>query len=311
MSEREAFLQAILDAPADDAPRLIYADWLEDHGEAAHAELIRVQCELARPPAAGARARRDGLRRREEELLALPQLWLPGAGHGYKYARGFVDSYFVCDECDPGGAGEGPPVAAPNLPLDRVLSICLSFGQGASPDEGYMARLAAAPWLGRVTGIQIFESRFGPGPLRALAASAHLTHLSEVAVTDAHVSAEAIPDLVLAPAARGVRSLEVCGAFTRGEQVADIRVMNHRLVNEAFARIAASPKAAALERLVIDARGLGEAGARAILESPHLGRLRELHLGRVDLGRPLRRALRTRFGAGVEICGPDGYLVAN
>src|SRR5262245_28245352 len=117
MSEREAFLQAILDAPADDAPRLVYADWLEDRGEAAHAELIRVQCELARPPAAGAGARRDGLRRREGELLALPQLWLPGAGEGCKYARGFVDSYFICDECDPGCAGEGTPGLGPNVPL--------------------------------------------------------------------------------------------------------------------------------------------------------------------------------------------------
>jgi hypothetical protein len=91
----------------------------------------------------------------------------------------------------------------------------------------------------------------------------------------------------------------------------DIEAADHPLVNEAFARIAASPKAAALERLVIDARGLGEAGARAILGSPHLGGLRELHLGWVELGRPLQAALRARFGAGVRVCGPDGYLVAD
>ena len=30
---RDAFLQAIRDAPEDDGPRLIYADWLEEHAD--------------------------------------------------------------------------------------------------------------------------------------------------------------------------------------------------------------------------------------------------------------------------------------
>jgi uncharacterized protein (TIGR02996 family) len=41
------FLDDIRAHPADDAPRLIYADWLQDHGEEERAEFIRVQCELA------------------------------------------------------------------------------------------------------------------------------------------------------------------------------------------------------------------------------------------------------------------------
>ena len=49
-SDREAFMQAILDAPDDDTPRLIFADWLDEHGEAERAEFIRVQCELAKHP---------------------------------------------------------------------------------------------------------------------------------------------------------------------------------------------------------------------------------------------------------------------
>ena len=43
-------LAEIIAHPADDAPRLIYADWLEEHGDSARAEFIRVQCELARLP---------------------------------------------------------------------------------------------------------------------------------------------------------------------------------------------------------------------------------------------------------------------
>ena len=45
---REALFRGILDNPEDDVPRLVFADWLEEHGEADRAEFIRVQCERAR-----------------------------------------------------------------------------------------------------------------------------------------------------------------------------------------------------------------------------------------------------------------------
>lgn len=40
----KAFLQVILENPDDDAPRLIYADWLDEHAHPERAELIRLQC---------------------------------------------------------------------------------------------------------------------------------------------------------------------------------------------------------------------------------------------------------------------------
>lgn len=43
----EAFIKAILADPDDDAPRLIYADWLDEQGQDQRAEFIRVQCRLA------------------------------------------------------------------------------------------------------------------------------------------------------------------------------------------------------------------------------------------------------------------------
>jgi uncharacterized protein (TIGR02996 family) len=48
MTPSDAFLRDIIASPDDDAPRLIYADWLDEHGAEARAELIRVQCERAR-----------------------------------------------------------------------------------------------------------------------------------------------------------------------------------------------------------------------------------------------------------------------
>jgi uncharacterized protein (TIGR02996 family) len=50
MTERDAFLREILDHPDDDATRLRFADWLEENGEPARAEFIRVQCEWAKGP---------------------------------------------------------------------------------------------------------------------------------------------------------------------------------------------------------------------------------------------------------------------
>src|SRR4051794_10352800 len=46
-AERKALLSGILADPEDDGPRLVYADWLEEHGEADRAEFIRLQCRLA------------------------------------------------------------------------------------------------------------------------------------------------------------------------------------------------------------------------------------------------------------------------
>jgi uncharacterized protein (TIGR02996 family) len=48
MSQQEGILAAIQEAPDDDTPRLVYADWLAEHGDPERAEFIRVQCELAR-----------------------------------------------------------------------------------------------------------------------------------------------------------------------------------------------------------------------------------------------------------------------
>jgi uncharacterized protein (TIGR02996 family) len=50
MTHDQAFLQAICEAPEDDTPRLVYADWLEENGQPERAQFIRVQCERERLP---------------------------------------------------------------------------------------------------------------------------------------------------------------------------------------------------------------------------------------------------------------------
>jgi uncharacterized protein (TIGR02996 family) len=46
MTDRDALTRAILADPADDTPRLVYADWLEENGRPEEAEFIRSECRL-------------------------------------------------------------------------------------------------------------------------------------------------------------------------------------------------------------------------------------------------------------------------
>src|SRR5262249_27548442 len=62
-----AFLEDVLANPDDDTPRLVYADWCEDHGDEARAELIRVQIKRTRLPAWD--SRQASLRLREQQLV--------------------------------------------------------------------------------------------------------------------------------------------------------------------------------------------------------------------------------------------------
>lgn len=78
MSEHEAFVAAIAAAPDDDTPRLVYADFLEEHGDAARAGFIRDQVRLAklRP---GSDEYRQLFRRTADTLKANLPAWIESA----------------------------------------------------------------------------------------------------------------------------------------------------------------------------------------------------------------------------------------
>jgi uncharacterized protein (TIGR02996 family) len=50
MSDETALLAAIRANPDEDTPRLVYADWLQEHSQPERAEFIRLQCAAARLP---------------------------------------------------------------------------------------------------------------------------------------------------------------------------------------------------------------------------------------------------------------------
>ncbi len=69
--DEDALLNGIAADPAADLPRLVYADWLEEHGQDMRAEFIRVQCEIAKLEVGPRDAidRNVHLWRRQQELL--------------------------------------------------------------------------------------------------------------------------------------------------------------------------------------------------------------------------------------------------
>jgi uncharacterized protein (TIGR02996 family) len=93
----DAFLEAILENEDDDAPRLVFADWLEENGQPERAEFIRCQCLWARLPRGD--ARREELRARCRLLLkrhgrrwaGLLGPWLCSG----TFRRGFLDTVTI------------------------------------------------------------------------------------------------------------------------------------------------------------------------------------------------------------------------
>jgi uncharacterized protein (TIGR02996 family) len=95
MSNDQALLAAIIANPDDDLPRLVYADWLTEHGQPERADFIRFQVAVERTPPESAEHRE--LRRSAARLLAVHRgEWLrenePSIrGARYHFRRGFVE----------------------------------------------------------------------------------------------------------------------------------------------------------------------------------------------------------------------------
>lgn len=85
MSERAAFLASIRESPADDLPRLVFADWLDDNGDQPHdaatAEFIRLSCKLDAKKSR--QSRKEGAWLHANWMRLVPKL----AGDGFSLYR--------------------------------------------------------------------------------------------------------------------------------------------------------------------------------------------------------------------------------
>jgi uncharacterized protein (TIGR02996 family) len=324
MTDLNVLLRAALDDPEDDAPRLVLADWLDEHGQPERAEFIRVQCSLAR--LAAGEPRRPDLLRREADLLAVHERdWLGDLYDRvvrWRFRRGFVEEV----EVEPGrffaeGAGlfERAPV--------RHVRFCADGGR--LPDDSTLRTLAASPLLARLRGVKIprLDDGLTAHGVRALAASPHAASLRALALpnfpglTDLGLDGlgpEGARVLAEAPHLGGVTSLELAGNRIGDEGVrflaasphltrlAELNLSCNDLTDEAVHALAGSPNGAALNSLDLSINNdLGPVATRLLCESPHLGRLTRLaleyttaHLGLLAGSGLLSRLTSLRVGAG-------------
>ena len=208
MDDADALLAAIDADPADDLPRLVYADFLDDAGHPAPAEFIRVSCRLADSPAHAPGELRQ-LRRRREDVFRR---------FAAEYAPAFVDTGILSTSFDRGLLREPLVLSA------DVLVRAAPHWWPALP-----VRAVAVP---RVRGKNV----------PALAGCPHLSHLTTLALGFAGCEGGRFHTPLAVPDA-GLRWLAGCDRLTRLRR---LEVAAARCRRPTLAALAEAPWAADL-----------------------------------------------------------------
>jgi uncharacterized protein (TIGR02996 family) len=299
MRDDEAFLRAVIDNPDDDLPRLVYADYLDEHGDPERAELIRIQCELARVPPEDQR-RRKRLWDREWELLgAYREQWagpLAEFADPYGYRRGFVESITLSAAAflhhadtiwrlapvrnvtlDDAWEEMDRLAASPHLARLRTLTL-----DENSLSDGDVHRLADSPHLANLTRLDLRSNRFRVAAVEALAASPHLARLSSLDLGDNEINSAGADALSRSPFLNHLEelSLEMGNVGQAGVEA-----------------LAFGEGLPALTMLDLSVNPVGSRGVRALLYGASAARWHRLILRYVALTPEQAHDLRQRFGA--------------
>lgn len=293
---RQAFLEDILAHPDDDAPRLIFADWLEDEGDSDRAEFIRVQVDRARLPVWDARQVR--LRLRESELInAHEQRWkkeLPSIKGitWHEFRRGFIASAKcasfevleeTASECWSATPLEAFSTTWPDEGegIEHITPIAglreLSFDQFYFEPEA-VDRLAAAPLFSTLRALNAANCNLGVEGFRHLVASPHLGNLQALRVASNYIGNGGIDALLDAASLTSLEELDLANEGDSGQYnedpVIDVSGLN---------ALAAWPGLARLRSLNLSGNDPGRTGLQALLGSPHVIGLKELVLRNTGL----------------------------
>jgi uncharacterized protein (TIGR02996 family) len=309
----EAFFHALQQDPDSDILRLIYADSLEERGDAsavAHAEFIRLQVELAAPAplSRAASARVAELTARQAELLAeWEHTWLGGWAEvlqGWTFRRGLVeavhaDASVFLDHAEEWFA------EWPTLTVAKLTRV-----------GDHLPELAASPWLAHLRGLDLRNNGIDPNGLAHVTASRFICLLHALDLSDNPIgpggarllssaeSADELSELHLARCELGALGIEKLlgwrspqwrrldlssNRLCRSDLVtlAEARAMRHlvaldlasnHLGENGVAALAESPSSAGLAVLGLCDTGTSDGGVAALAASPHLTSLRSLDL---------------------------------
>jgi uncharacterized protein (TIGR02996 family) len=316
MSMTDAFLQSICDDPDDDTPRLIYADWLEEHGTAAEidrASFIRLQIEAHRLPEFDRlrcerewEAERLLARRRSTWLGGLPW-WVEDFGAGF-FERGFVNRLCVLPlhflEEFPELPDREPitdlwvRAEGAKVPVEQLLALPglerlreLDFSAHGIKNTG-AAKLAHCLALGNLTSLDLSANDISFNGVRALAGSRYLQNLEHLQVDplphECLVALIASPHLGrlrrldLNPNVSGLRGLEMLFRSDLGRRLTTLSLSgwsHFGASQEAAAqRLAVADGMVGLTALYFIRARIGDAGLAALARASHLSGVRELSL---------------------------------
>jgi uncharacterized protein (TIGR02996 family) len=274
MSVNVAFLQAILEAPDDDAPRLIFADWLDEQGDSRRAEFIRLQCALARMSEDD--STRVGMQRREQDLLSAHQeAWgepIRAMVFGWEFRRGFVERVTTT-------AHRFLKFGEALFRLAPVQHLRLTYVKDRQQ------KVAASPHLARLKSLDVSDGAVRGGEAWVLAASPHLTSLTALCLSRLQISnLEAERLARISPPPR--------------LQILDLSA---NWIGDSGAKaLATSPLGRRLTVLNLRGNRIGDAGARALAAAPQLAGLHALYLEGNRFRTNSEEGLRARFGERVH-----------
>jgi uncharacterized protein (TIGR02996 family) len=208
VSDADSLLAAVLADPDADLPRLVYADWLDERGDAARAEFIRVQIELARGRGL------DGswlatLQAREQTLFALHgEAWMeplrsPGApldgataSHGM-FRRGFVEVVWM-------SARRFLREADRLMQLTPVRELRVTEGTWLELGE----LITSAPFR-RLVGLDLSDDRLGTTAARMFAQVPAVASLRTLRLRGCNLTDRSARELAAAPFPWPLRELDV------------------------------------------------------------------------------------------------------
>src|SRR5262245_30418655 len=285
--EQRGLFDAIAEQPDADHDRHVYADWLEDHGDAARAEFVRLQLALARlpedhPDRAALLTRERGL------LLDHEDDWTLGLRHlaeRWEFRRGFVDEVRI----------HNPPRQLTAERFDEVFAFPfvrrLTTGQGWRLFPGLLESEGAR----RLETLHFAQTHFQGRQFRSLVDSPRLERLTALKVPGCGLSANG---------ARRLASSDLLGRL----RVLDLS--DNPLGDEGIVHLARSPHVGNLTHLELSRCRAGRDAALALASAPLLAGLRSLKLAGSALHDQIPGLLRcTHFDGLTELdlsdCGGD------
>jgi uncharacterized protein (TIGR02996 family) len=309
----EAFLADVLEHPDDDTPRLVYADWLEDHGQAERAEFIRTQCQLAQVDEFD--DRRPELLWRQTELFRLHGVaWskpLLKFTKRVEFVRGFIGRMTLTGAKFLKSAGDvfartplrevrllqADARTVDELEIVDELAACEALARLRALDL-HSCRLGAArtvtlmgsPFLAGLEELNLGHVHCRLGGARAVCAAEQLGGLRTLYLNNNDLADDVVPLLAGSRPLRQLTRLSLAHnrlsaagveALTRIEHLSglvDLDLSENVLGDEGAISLAGSDRWQNLRRLSLGGTAIGRDGARALAGSPHLAGLRNLEL---------------------------------